>query len=190
MPTHMSLDEFLALPEGEPPYSEYSRGEIHSKSPRTPPVSAVVREFITELGLYARSSREARVDTELLHAHRAEQRAYLPDVSVTRRSRFPAGQTRGAVEVPPDLAIEVLSPSDGAGYVLDKVGFYLRAGTELVWVVDPEREVVTVYRRGAEARDREARCGARRPAGTRRPSNRLGCPFPPRKRRVGAATCA
>lgn len=46
----------------------------------------------------------------------------------------------------PDLAVEVLSPGDRAGRVREKVADYLAAGTLVVWVVDPARERVTVYR--------------------------------------------
>lgn len=48
-------------------------------------------------------------------------------------------------EVPPRLAVEVLSPSDRADRVMRKVTDYLRNGVELVWVVDPEARTVTVY---------------------------------------------
>jgi Uma2 family endonuclease len=57
---------------------------------------------------------------------------------------------RGPIEIPPDLAIEILSPDDSTGRVLDKVDFYLRTGVQLVWLVDPELETVTVYRPGEQ----------------------------------------
>ena len=47
---------------------------------------------------------------------------------------------------PPDLAVEVLSPGDRAGRIREKVADYLTAGTRMVWVVDPARERVIVYR--------------------------------------------
>ena len=50
------------------------------------------------------------------------------------------------VDPPPDLAIEVLSPSDRRGDVLEKVGESLDAGTRLVWVIDPEKRTAVVYR--------------------------------------------
>ena len=46
----------------------------------------------------------------------------------------------------PDLAVEVLSPSDRAADVHAKVADYLAAGTRLVWLVDPENRRVTAYR--------------------------------------------
>ena len=46
----------------------------------------------------------------------------------------------------PDLAVEVLSPSNGRGEMHGKIADLLAAGTRLVWVVDPKRRTVTVYR--------------------------------------------
>lgn len=46
----------------------------------------------------------------------------------------------------PDLAIEVLSPSDRPGEVEAKVTGYLTAGSRLVWIVDPARRSVTEHR--------------------------------------------
>ena len=46
----------------------------------------------------------------------------------------------------PDLAIEVISPSDKLREVEEKVDEWLAAGTTLVWVINPERKRVTVYR--------------------------------------------
>ena len=46
----------------------------------------------------------------------------------------------------PDLVVEVLSPSDTATRTAVKVQTWLRHGAQLVWVVEPESETVTVYR--------------------------------------------
>jgi Uma2 family endonuclease len=46
----------------------------------------------------------------------------------------------------PDLAVEVLSIHDRPREVLGKVSDYLVAGCRLVWVVDPAREEVSVFR--------------------------------------------
>lgn len=46
----------------------------------------------------------------------------------------------------PDLAIEVLSPSDRVGDVAEKVRQWLAAGTRSVWVVDPSLKRISIYR--------------------------------------------
>jgi Uma2 family endonuclease len=50
----------------------------------------------------------------------------------------------------PDLAVEVVSPTDTVDEIEEKVDDYLRAGARLVWVVNPRRRTVTVYRPGAQ----------------------------------------
>ncbi len=46
---------------------------------------------------------------------------------------------------PPDLAVEVVSPSDTITRVTEKARRYLAAGAKAVWVVNPRRKTVTVY---------------------------------------------
>ena len=70
-----------------------------------------------------------------------------PDVSFVAAGRFPEEREPvGFSTIPPDLAVEVLSPSDRPGDVLEKVGEYLDVGTRLVWVIDPENRTSVVYR--------------------------------------------
>ena len=69
-----------------------------------------------------------------------------PDVAFIRSERLPSPPPTGFAEVAPDLAVEVLSPDDRPGEVLEKVGDWLNAGTLLVWVIDPRRRIARVYR--------------------------------------------
>jgi len=70
-----------------------------------------------------------------------------PDVAFVKRERYEAleDETK-AIPGPPDLAVEVLSPSNSPAEVRGKVADYLAAGTALVWIVDPNSETVTTYR--------------------------------------------
>jgi Uma2 family endonuclease len=52
----------------------------------------------------------------------------------------------------PDLAVEILSPSNSASDVQEKVLEYLAAGSRLVWIVDPARRTVTVYKSARDIR--------------------------------------
>ena len=70
-----------------------------------------------------------------------------PDVTFVRNEKLPAGKSPvGFGEFIPDLAIEVLSPHDSLQEVGRKIGEFLECGVPLVWLVDPARETVTVYR--------------------------------------------
>jgi Uma2 family endonuclease len=48
--------------------------------------------------------------------------------------------------VPPDLAVEVVSPGNRIATIMRKVSEYLVAGVSLVWVVYPKRHEVVIYR--------------------------------------------
>lgn len=48
----------------------------------------------------------------------------------------------------PDLAVEVLSPSDRTGEVDEKITEWLTAGAQAVWVVDPKLQIVTIHQAG------------------------------------------
>ena len=55
-------------------------------------------------------------------------------------------------ELAPDLAVEVVSPSNRMSEMQQKVIEYLDAGTRSVWVVDPSEHTVTVYRSRSDIR--------------------------------------
>jgi len=68
-----------------------------------------------------------------------------PDVSFLSTARIPAdAPRRGFWRVGPDLAVEVLSPSNPRSMLRDKLSQYFAAGVRLVWLVDPAAETVTV----------------------------------------------
>jgi Uma2 family endonuclease len=69
-----------------------------------------------------------------------------PDVAFISHERLPVPAPRGFAELAPDLAAEVLSADDRPGEVLEKVADWLKAGSRLVWVVDPSREQARIYR--------------------------------------------
>ncbi|MGH2633494.1 MAG: Uma2 family endonuclease [Tepidiformaceae bacterium] len=110
---------------------------------------------MTELGTYLRSSGEGRVETESRHIERRDEWVFLPDISVTLKSRVsgPAAELPGLVDVVPDFAIEVLSPDDQPGRITQRIAHYMRSGVRLLWIVDPEAERVTVWQPGEAPSD-------------------------------------
>ncbi|MBK6770151.1 MAG: Uma2 family endonuclease [Ardenticatenales bacterium] len=69
-----------------------------------------------------------------------------PDVAFIDTSRLASeGDLDRYVEGAPDLAVEILSPTNRAGEIARKVREYLAAGARLVWVVDTRRRIVTVH---------------------------------------------
>ena len=70
-----------------------------------------------------------------------------PDVAFVATDRVPEGDLpAGYLPFAPDLLVEVVSPSDRAVDVQDKVRMWLDAGTKLVWVAYPSTKSVAAYR--------------------------------------------
>jgi Uma2 family endonuclease len=68
-----------------------------------------------------------------------------PDLAFIARERAPTFPLRGYHRLGPDLVVEVLSPSDRAANMQRKVDEYFRAGSRLVWLVDPRARTVLVH---------------------------------------------
>ncbi len=69
------------------------------------------------------------------------------DIAFIRRERIPeTGIPKNFWATAPDLAVEVVSPGDTYAEVEDKVEDWLDAGTRAVWIVNPKRRSVSVYR--------------------------------------------
>jgi Uma2 family endonuclease len=72
-----------------------------------------------------------------------------PDIGFYRKERYPGGMPEsGFYPMPPDLAVEVISPTDRKSDIAEKQALYTKAEVPLVWWVDPDRNTVTVYRLG------------------------------------------
>jgi Uma2 family endonuclease len=68
-----------------------------------------------------------------------------PDVSFVSKLRAPTLPDRFTFA--PDLAIEIMSPSNRDAEMLDKVELYLQHGSKLVWVFNPKPRTVYVWRK-------------------------------------------
>lgn len=68
-----------------------------------------------------------------------------PDIAFVRADRLPpeAEQER-FLRLAPDLAVEIVSPSDTGPSVEDKVAAYFEAGVRMVWLMEPRRRTVRV----------------------------------------------
>src|SRR5215217_7913339 len=77
----------------------------------------------------------------------------VPDVAFVRAERAPQGQARRSFpRLAPDLVVEVLSPSDRASEVVAKLEMYQEAGVPLIWLVDPDKETITIIAAGQPTR--------------------------------------
>lgn len=72
-----------------------------------------------------------------------------PDIAFVSTARLPDGQHPGFYPGPPDLAVEVISPSETQDAARGKADVWLNAGTRAVWLVWPATQTVTVCVAGA-----------------------------------------
>lgn len=71
----------------------------------------------------------------------------IPDIAFVATEHIPPeGIPESIWEMPPDLAVEIISPSDLHEKVIGKVMEYLEAGVRQVWLVSPEHRTVTIFR--------------------------------------------
>ena len=69
-----------------------------------------------------------------------------PDVAFLSHERDPDPMGVRYVPIMPDLAVEILSPSDTNSKLRAKAEIYLRKGARLVWIVRPDERSVEVFR--------------------------------------------
>jgi len=80
---------------------------------------------------------------------RAPDTVRAPDIAVLWPGR-PIGDAY--LDGPPELAVEVVSPGDRAGFVREKVAEWLESGAEAVWVVDPRKRTIAIHVAGQPSR--------------------------------------
>jgi len=147
-----TADELLAMPEDGFRY-ELIEGELMRMSLAGAEHGAVAMNIAVALFVHVRAQNLGTVygvDTGFkLHSDPDTVRG--PDVAfVTKKRVLEAGPTRGYFPGAPDFAIEVLSPNDSRRKTDAKAKQWLNTGVRLVWVVDPMRRNVMVYRSLAE----------------------------------------
>jgi Uma2 family endonuclease len=143
-----TASELFAMPDDGFRY-ELVRGELRKMSPAGTEHGAIVWNLSGLLaphikaenlgqGFGAETGFKLSSDPDTVRA---------ADIAFVRRERIPeTGIPSNFWETFPDLAVEVISPGDTYSEVNEKVEDWLGAGTRAVWIVDPRRRTVSVYR--------------------------------------------
>jgi len=150
----MTVEEFLAssVPEGK---AELVRGELRVTPPPGAPHGTAAINLVVMLANYVRAQGLGRVfgDSFGYELIRLPRTVRVPDGSFVRAERLPPeGIGPGLLKFAPDLAIEVLSPSETASELEEKLDDYLFSGTQLIWVADPIRRTVMIVAADAPVR--------------------------------------
>ena len=148
----LCADDLLKLPRDEYRY-ELSRGALIKE----PPAGNIHGNRTMRLGWRLAQHVEAN-DLGVVFAAETGFRlasepdtVRAPDIAFVANTRVEeVGEFEGFWPGAPDLAVEVNSPFDAYTSVEEKVADFLNGGTQAVWVVDPRRRTVTVYRSASE----------------------------------------
>jgi Uma2 family endonuclease len=140
----MSVEQFVAHPpQGR---CELVRGELRMMSPAGVEHGWVIMNVAVPLAVFVKQQRLGYVlgaETGFVIHHEPDS-VRAPDVAFLCRERIQGEVPAGFLEGAPDIAVEVLSPSDTASEVLEKAEDWLTAGCDEVWLVDPRRRSVSI----------------------------------------------
>lgn len=109
--------------------------------------SILAAELIILLGNYVKPRRLGWILAPDGYYRLFGTRVRAPDVSFARRNQRPDGRPlkRGYAKVAPALAVEIFSPGNTENEIACKRSEFFAAGTELFWVVYPDREEIHVW---------------------------------------------
>jgi Uma2 family endonuclease len=130
---------------------ELVRGELIMMSPAGARHGAIIVRITAKLFAFVEQHRLGTVysaDTGF-YIERDRDTVRSPDVAFVTAARAGDQPGKGFFPGPPDLAVEVLSPTDRPGEVADKVQNWLETGCRHVWVVDPDAKTVTDHQSSA-----------------------------------------
>lgn len=144
-----AFDEFIHLPENAERLFEFIGGEI-VEVPSNPYSSKISMRIGRFIGNFVDENDLGHVTGEA-GLYRVMNERYAPDVGYISKIRQPALARHGANPNPPDLAVEVVSPSDDPRQLAIKISNYLAAGT-VAWVMYPDDQQIDIHAPGQQVR--------------------------------------
>ncbi len=145
----VTSEQYLALPDqfdqnGNRIKDELIGGEIVRMPTPSQLHDLIKSEISLKLSQFLLANTNLRLKSVVEMGVRVNQlNVLVPDVTVIRRDRI--NLAARIFEGAPDLAVEVVSPTDTASHLKTKVDAYLANGCHSVWVVYPESKSVISY---------------------------------------------
>lgn len=149
----ISADAFARMESNPDVRLELVAGKVQEMVPPNPEHGDLSLEVGGELRSYLKSHGNAgRAYVETGYRLKSDpDTVRIPDVSVMLNERLSKLESlRGYPDGAPDLAVEVLSPSDTFAETEHKALEYLETGASLVWIINPFERSVHVYSDGGK----------------------------------------
>lgn len=143
----LTIEEFEKLPEEDLYRLELVRGWVVREPRPAVPHGFALANLCTSLKQHVDAHRLGYVLVDIGVIVRTQPRTVRgPDLAFVAASRLPSGlPAKGFLDFVPDICIEVVSPSNTAAEIREKVQEYLQAGASEVWVADPETATFTIH---------------------------------------------
>jgi len=146
-----TAEELFRMPSDDYRY-ELVKGELRKMTPAGSRHGSIITRFLSALVQHvdAHALGEVFGPNTGFKIAESPDTVRAPDIAFVRKERIPAGElTEKFWPGAPDLAVEVISPTDTLYELDEKVEEYQTTGVTLVWVINPKKRTVTVYRPGA-----------------------------------------
>jgi Uma2 family endonuclease len=148
--TATDFNHYVALPENVGRNFELVAGEIVEKMVANPRSSRLGARVCARLTVFV-EERGLGVVTGADGGYVVGEDQYIPDAAYIAKARQATQPSDAYNPLAPDLAVEVLSPSNKPEEMRLKIATYMAAGV-LLWVIDPDQQRVEVYRSGRPPR--------------------------------------
>jgi Uma2 family endonuclease len=152
----MTAEQFAEIPDVPGKQLELVRGELVAEPSPGAMHNVIAGMLYHLLHTFVSEQRLGLVfgDNMGYFLSRGPDTIRIPDVSFIAWGHIPdTGIPEGSWQVPPDLAIEVVSPSDQAEDVYDKAPKYVESGVRVVWVLWPRRRGISVHMKDGTTRE-------------------------------------
>ena len=143
----LTLEEFLSMPEG---YGDITYELVDGVAiPKMAPkrfYSRLTGTIFTLLNNWSKDQGEVGIEWAIVLKKDGRDWVPVPDLLYLSYQRLPRDRFEDeACPIPPDLVIEIISPSQSFSELSKKANDYLKAGVLRVWVVDPKTKTITVF---------------------------------------------
>ena len=151
IPRLMTAEDFAMMPRDDMRHELVNGEVIELSGPPMPTHGRTQAKAASVLARFAERGGhgEAFIWTGFLIS-RDPDTVRAPDVAFILAGRLPDGDLPGYLPFAPDIAVEVVSPSDTPSAAHARALMWLDAGSVLVWMLFPESRSVTVYRADGE----------------------------------------
>jgi Uma2 family endonuclease len=149
----LTVEEFMVL-DTRDGKAELVRGELRLTPPPGGRHGIVWANLTSLLVQHLRQGDFGRVFAEsCFELVQLPRTVRAPDVAFVRKERLPAGAIdESRLKLAPDFVAEILSPSETAARLDEKLEDYSVSHVPLVWVIDPRRRTVMVIAKDAPVR--------------------------------------